>query len=47
MSLLLKGITNPAAILIVLFAFSWFGIAGGSTKGNGWQFEDCSGSLSL
>lgn len=30
------GITNPAAILTFLFAFSWFGIAGGSTKGNGW-----------
>ena len=30
------GITNPAAILTFLFAFSWFGIAGGSTKRNGW-----------
>ena len=30
------GITNPAAILTFLFAFSWFGIAGSSTKGNGW-----------
>lgn len=30
------GITNPAAILTFLFAFSWFGIAGGRTKGNGW-----------
>ena len=27
------GITNPAAILTFLFAFSWFGIAGGSTSG--------------
>ncbi len=31
------GITNPAAILTFLFAFSWFGIAGSSTKGNGWS----------
>lgn len=30
------GITNPAAILTFLFAFSWFGIAGGSTSENGW-----------
>lgn len=30
------GITNPAAILTFLFAFSWFGIAGEGTKGNGW-----------
>lgn len=30
------GITNPAAILTFLFAFSWFGIAGHRTKGNGW-----------
>lgn len=30
------GLTNPAAILTFLFAFSWFGIAGGSMKGNGW-----------
>ncbi len=30
------GITNPAAILTFLFAFSWFGIAGNSTKENEW-----------
>ncbi len=30
------GITNPAAILTFLFAFSWFGIAGSSTKGDRW-----------
>ena len=30
------GITNPAAILTFLFAFSWFGIAGGSGGKNGW-----------
>ena len=30
------GITNPAAILTFLFAFSWLGIAGEGTKGNGW-----------
>lgn len=30
------GITNPAAILTFLFAFSWFGITEGSTSGNGW-----------
>lgn len=30
------GITNPAAILTFLFAFSWFGIAEGSTPENGW-----------
>ncbi len=30
------GITNPAAILTFLFAFSWFGIAGDRTKENGW-----------
>ncbi len=30
------GITNPAAILTFLFAFSWFGIAGNNTKGSGW-----------
>lgn len=30
------GITNPAAILTFLFAFSWFGIAEGSTPGNEW-----------
>ena len=30
------GITNPAAILTFLFAFSWFGITGRSAKGNGW-----------
>ena len=30
------GITNPAAILTFLFAFSWFGIAGESAPGNGW-----------
>lgn len=30
------GITNPAAILTFLFAFSWFGIAEGSASGNGW-----------
>lgn len=30
------GITNPAAILTFLFAFSWFGIAGDNTKGSGW-----------
>ena len=29
------GITNPAAILTFLFAFSWFGIVGGSTGKNG------------
>lgn len=31
------GITNPAAILTFLFAFSWFGIAGDNTKENGWM----------
>lgn len=30
------GITNPAAILTFLFAFSLFGITEGSTPGNGW-----------
>lgn len=31
------GITNPAAILTFLFAFSWFGITGSSSaSGNGW-----------
>lgn len=30
------GITNPAAILTFLFAFSWFDIAGGNTKAYGW-----------
>ena len=30
------GITNPAAILTFLFAFSWFGIAGDNTKVGGW-----------
>lgn len=30
------GITNPAAILTFLFAFSWFGITEGNTSGNGW-----------
>lgn len=30
------GITNPAAILTFLFAFSWFGIAGDNTKAGGW-----------
>lgn len=30
------GITNPAAILTFLFAFSWFGIAEESASGNGW-----------
>ena len=30
------GITNPAAILTFLFAFSWFGITEGSTLRNGW-----------
>ena len=30
------GIMNPAAILTFLFAFSWFGIAGGSGGKNGW-----------
>ena len=30
------GIMNPAAILTFLFAFSWFGIAGGSVGKNGW-----------
>lgn len=30
------GITNPAAILTFLFAFSWFEITEGSTIGNGW-----------
>lgn len=30
------GITNPAAILTFLFAFSWFGIAGDNTKASGW-----------
>lgn len=30
------GITNPAAILTFLFAFSWFGIAGDNTKADGW-----------
>lgn len=29
------GITNPAAILTFLFAFSWFGIAGDNTKAGG------------
>lgn len=29
-------ITNPAAILTFLFAFSWFGIAGNNTKASGW-----------
>ena len=31
------GITNPAAILTFLFAFSWFGIAKGSGLRNGWM----------
>jgi threonine/homoserine/homoserine lactone efflux protein len=31
------GITNPAAILTFLFAFSWFGIAGDNTKAIGWR----------
>ena len=31
------GITNPAAILTFLFAFSWFGIAEESASGKGWQ----------
>ena len=31
------GITNPAAILTFLFAFSWFGIAGEGMKGNSWM----------
>ena len=30
------GITNPAAILTFLFAFSWFGITGDNTKAGGW-----------
>ena len=30
------GITNPAAILTFLSAFSWFGIAGDNTKAGGW-----------
>ena len=30
------GITNPAAILTFLFAFSWFGITEGSASGKGW-----------
>lgn len=30
------GITNPAAILTFLFAFSWFGIAEESASGKGW-----------
>ena len=30
------GITNPAAILTFLFAFSWFGITEGGVPGNGW-----------
>lgn len=30
------GITNPAAILTFLFAFSWFGIAESSASGSGW-----------
>lgn len=30
------GITNPAAILTFLFAFSWFEITEGSVSGNGW-----------
>ena len=30
------GITNPAAILTFLFAFSRFGIAGDNTKAGGW-----------
>lgn len=29
------GITNPAAILTFLFAFSWFGISGGCTPAEG------------
>lgn len=29
------GITNPAAILTFLFAFSWFGITGGCSAGQG------------
>ena len=29
-------ITNPAAILTFLFAFSWFGITEGGVPGNGW-----------
>lgn len=36
LSSFLIGITNPAAILTFLFAFSWFGIAEGSTPENGW-----------
>ncbi len=31
------GITNPAAILTFLFAFSWFGIAGDASLQNGWM----------
>ena len=34
------GITNPAAILTFLFAFSWFGIAGDNTKAGGQLPED-------
>lgn len=30
------GITNPAAILTFMFAFSWFGIAEDNTKAGGW-----------
>ena len=30
------GITNPAAILTFLFAFSWFGIGGDNIKESGW-----------
>ena len=36
LSSLAVGITNPAAILTFLFAFSWFGIAGDNTKADGW-----------